>query len=328
MNELTFYLPGGAALNIGSALKQKSRSQANREATYVGLDSSGANDVGGLFPVERMPAAEGNKMARGSGKVKLTNYPKAEPFVEEVLSKHKPSSFNIVVCSAAGGTGSMLGVLLVRRLIEMNKPVVILTVSDHTSQKEMENSVGTLRSLAAQTEADQLNKPIAFINVVNDNNHTRGEINATIIHKLDLLSMFLTEQNEEVDYEDIANMLTYSKTCKVPPALSEINFYDEKSARSYTGKPPVAVCSLFGERDAVVPLFEGSVYRATGVYNPNFNRPGDVEEMHMTLDHGEALERLKDAMENLQDRRVTTNNKFTEVESVSQGANNKGMFLD
>ena len=278
-----------------------------------------------------MPSAEGNKLARGSGKVKATNIAKAEPFVEEVLTKYKPSSFNIVVCSAAGGTGSVLGLQLVRRRIELNKPVVILTVSDHTSQKEMENSVGTLRSLASQTEADQLNAPIAFINVINDNNHTRGEINANIIHKLDLLSMFLTEQNEEVDYEDIANMLMYSrtsKTTKVPPALSEINIYDEKSARAYTGKPPVAFCSLFGSRDAVVPLFEGAVYRATGVYNPNFNRPGDVQEMHMTLDHGEALERLKESMETLQDRRVTTNNKFTETESVSQGANSKGMFLD
>ena len=320
MSELQYYLCGGAGINIGVALKAKTHTLANKRANLVGIDSSDRNDSEGLFPIIRM---EGT---RGSGKVKATNAEQMKPFLDEVLTRHKPSSFNVVVCNSAGGTGSLMATFLVQKLISMNKIVFLVLASDQTSQKEFENVISTKRSFAAQTEKQHLNLPVPYLDIVQTAEMTRGEVNARIVNQLDLLSLFATETNEEVDYEDIMSMVRYSRTCNVAPALSRITFHDEDSARAYNGKPPVAICSLFKHRDDVVPLFPGHIYRATGVYNDTNNPPGTVKELHMIFDHGEAIADLKSEMENLNDRKIVTTNKYAEVDKVSDGADDGGIF--
>ncbi|EBV8434033.1 hypothetical protein NFI00_000125 [Salmonella enterica] len=320
-SELQYYLCGGAGINIGMALHRQTNTKANKDANYLGIDSSDRNDSEGLFPILRM---EGTS---GSGKVKATNYPQMDPFLSEVLTKHKPKRFNVIACSDSGGTGSLMATLLARKLIQAGHIVFMMLISDHTSQIEFANSVSTRRSFAAQTAKDQLDLPIVYLDVANTPDLTRGEVNSKIVNQLDLLSLFATESNEEVDYQDLMSMVRYSKTCNVAPALSKISFHDEKTAREYKGKPPVAVCSLFKDRDAVVPLFEGCVYRATGVYNPQNNPPKEVKELHMIFDHGEAIEELKQEMEALNDRKVVTTNKYAEVEQLGNGADDNGVFL-
>ncbi|ASU03653.1 putative tubulin like protein [Erwinia phage vB_EamM_RisingSun] len=320
MSELQYYLCGGAGISIGVALKQQTNTAANRTAKMVGIDSSDRNDSDGLFPVVRM---EGT---RGSGKVKSTNAEPMKPFLAEVLTQHKPASFNIIVCNAAGGTGSLMATYLLQKLVAAGKVVFLCLASDETSQKEFENVISTKRSFAAQTEKNQLDVPVPYLDIVQTPDMTRGDANRRIVNQLDLLSLFATETNEEVDYQDILSMVRYSKTCNVAPALSKITFHDQETARSYTGKVPVAVCSLFDNRDAVAPLFEGCVYRATGVFNKSNNPPADLKEIHMVFDHGEAIDELKERMELLNDRKIVTANKYSEVDKVSDGADDSGVF--
>lgn len=320
MSELHYYLCGGAGINIGLALKANANTIANKNAVMVGIDSSDRNDSQGLFPIVRM------ENTRGSGKVKATNAEPMRPFLDEVLTRHKPGSFNVIVCNSAGGTGSVMATFLLQKLIAMGKIVFLVLANDNTSQKEFENMVSTKRSFAAQTEKGRLNVPVPYVEVTQTENMTRGEANSKIVNQLDLLSLFATESNEEMDYNDLYSFVRYSESCNVAPALSRITFCDEDDARNYTGKPPVAICSLFEHRDAVVPLFPGHIYRSTGVFNPSNNPPGKVKELHMILDHGEAIEQLKEEMEALNDRKVVTVNKYAEVDKVSDGADDSGVF--
>lgn len=298
---INYYLCGGAGINIGKALHNapaNAVSPINRQATMVGLDSSSANDSEGFFEILHMPSKNGSEPAKGSGKVQSTNYPKAVPFIKESLSKHPPGTFNVVVFGTSGGTGSMLGAVLIRELLQNGHVVVAVIVSDHTSVIERKNSVTTLRNLASQTSKSQLNRPIAFIEAINDNDHTRGEVNKKIIDNLNLLSVFLTENNEEGDYEDILNLLNYNKVIDVPASLSRIRFFNKEDAINYDGKLPVAYCSLFSNRDDIVPRFAGGGYRVTGVLG-ELNRVAGFSEIHMTLDHGEAIEELQELTKNL-----------------------------
>lgn len=320
MSEVQYYLCGGAGISIGVALKQQTNTLANKNASMVGIDSSDRNDSEGLFPIARM---EGT---RGSGKVKATNAPDMKPFLAEVLTKYKPASFNIVVCNSAGGTGSVMAALLIQNLLKQGKIVFLCLASDGTSQKEFENVISTKRTFAAQTERGQLNVPIPYLDVTQTADMTRGEVNRRIVNQLDLLSLFTTETNEEIDYRDMLSMVRYSDTCNVAPALSKISFHNPETAREFKGKVPVAVCSLFENRDAVIPLFEGTAYRATGVFNKENNPPKDMKELHMVFDHGEAIEELKEHIELMNDRKVVTSNKYSEVDKVSDGADDDGMF--
>lgn len=324
--EITLYLCGGTALNIGALLKKESHTAALKNARFVGLDSSGNNLPGDLFPVERMLGANGEQ-ASGSGKVKRTNYEPAKDFVHQVLVKHKPTRFAIIVQNTAGGTGSMLGPIVMRELAKDDIVFVVCSISDFTTQVEMENAIGTLRSWANQTSRNQLDRAIPILHTINGKDQTRGEVNKSVVERLNYLSLFLTELNEEMDYEDIRNLLNYSKHYGVSAALSELHFYNKDSAIKFEGRAPVAVASLFANRDAVIPRFEGSVVRSTGVFGPGVSRPSNSDEFHMTLDHGDFVKALEERMEKLEERKVESTQTYVQQRDMSKDANESGDIL-
>ena len=326
--EIQFYLCGGTGINNGVWLLENAHTEMIKKAGYVALDSSGANDPKGLFPVERMPSAEDpSKLAKGSGGVRGRNYPQAEAFIEQVLSRHKPGQYNIIICNTSGGTGNMLGTLLMRKLIQGDHPVVMGLISDFTSTWEMSNSVGSLTSMNNQTSADVLGAAIPFIMEANTSDKTHGEVNALLGDKINLLSLFLTENNRILDFEDMKNILNYSANYKVPPALSQIRFFDQETQKTYQGKPPVAVASLFESQDSIIPRFEGSHVRKAGVFGPNVSKPRNVTELHMVLDHGEYIKELEERIAQVEDRKVEAKTTYVQQKKLSSNADANGMDL-
>lgn len=326
MTNLKYFLCGGTSINVAKRLLKGTHTPVNANAEYLALDSSDANDSEGLFEVERMP---GNRddLATGSGKNMMTNYHKAVPFVKEMTTKHGVGRFNIVMASTSGGTGAMLATLVVRELIQRNAPFVIVLITDKTSIKENQNMVNTLRSLVSQTTSNQLNKVIPFIAIENDPGRTRGQINEVVANNLNMLSIFLNEDNEEADFEDIKNALSYSEVTGVPATLSKIRFFNKEAAIEFNeSRPPVSVVSLFSEIDLVVPRFQGSVYRATGVFNPVFGE--SLDELHMVLDHGEAIQELEEEIQALETQQASKQLNYNAVHNLDKGADDNGMCFD
>lgn len=319
--EITYFACGGTGINLAIELKKGSKTQANKDARIVGLDSSTRNDAANLFPVERIEGA------LGSGKNKMANFEAAIPFVNAVIAKYRPTAYNVVLANTAGGTGSMLAVLIARELVKAGHIVALCLVSDHTSLIEKENSVGGLRSFANQTLPGQLNAPMCYMEYINEENKTRGEVNEEIIGGLNLLSMLFTADNTEMDYEDVKRVFNYSANGKAHPALSRISFYDQNSAKEFDGKPPVAVASLYKTSDEITPTFVGSMYRTTGVFAQDINLPKDLTQLHMTLDHGEALQALEKEIEVVDADKAKAAVAYSRQKDLSQGANDFGMIM-
>lgn len=327
-SDLAYFLCGGTGINIGVALKAAARTANNKNAFYVGLDSSDANKSKGLFPVEQMKKADSpDEMTMGSGKIKATNYPQAEQFLTQVLNKHKPRRYNVVVCNTAGGTGSMLAFVLARMLFERDHLVVLCFINDKTSQWEEVNVVNSYRSFASFTSPENLNRVVPYMEFDNTNENTRGEVNTSITDKLDVASLFLTSGNQEQDFMDMKNLLNYSKHYGVPPALSRIKFFDNEAVGKFTGKVPVAVASLFETSDAVIPRFAGCVIRSTGVFADGVVKPKGATELHMVLDHGEALKELEQGIAAVESRKVETSAAYVQQKDISAGADKSGFFL-
>jgi len=327
-SDLAYFLCGGAGINLGVALKKGTHTDNNKNAFFVGMDSSDRNSSHDLFEVVQMTVAnDPDKKTSGSGKVRATNYPQAEQFVTQFLTKHKPRKFNVVVCSTGGGTGSMLAFVLARMLFERDQLVVLCFINDKTSQVEEINVVNSYRSYASLTNKNSLNRVVPYMEFDNTPSNTRGEINQMIIDKLDVASLFLTNENGEQDAEDLKNLLNFSAHYDVPPSMSRIRFYDEKGVEGFKGKMPVAVSSLFESSDAVIPRFAGTVIRSTGVFAPGVKRPSNAQELHMVLDHGEALKELELHIEAMETRKVETSSTYTQQKDISVGADAKGFFM-
>lgn len=332
-SDITYYLCGGTGINIGLALKAGSRTPQNKEATFIGLDTSDANSASDLFEIERLkvPGSDNKDVVntvRGSGKKRDAHYEISIPFVAQVMAKRKPGSYAVVVTSDAGGTGPTLATQVLRHLIKQDIPAILVVVSDHTSTIEMSNSTGVLRGFANQTKAELLNAPIAFIQAKNTPEQTRGEVNQHLVERLDLLSLFLTENNGEMDYADFRNFVFYSRVSKIPPAFSEIRFYDQDSYKLHEGKIPVAVASLFDSSDNVIPVFEGTTYRTTGVFAEGVTKPKGMTQLHMVLDHGEALMKLEKQITKLDDHKAEQASVFVKQKDLGGDSNADGMCFD
>lgn len=312
-SDITYFLCGGTGINIGLALKANSRTPQNQSAAYVGLDTSDANSSDEKFPVERMPGTQ------GSGKRQAENYEAAQPFVKNVMAKYRPGKYAVVVANTAGGSGSMFALLVIRHLISQGIPTLFCAISDHTSTIEFENAVKTLRNISNQVKKELLDAPIAFLDNINDKDNTRGEVNTKVVERLDLASLFFTSANAEMDYADVKNFFYYNRVSNVPPAMSEISFYDQDSAQQYSGKTPVAVASLFSSSDEVIPVFQGTTYRTTGVFPGDIKKPKGMSQLHMILDHGEALDKLQKQIQSLEDHKAEQSVTYVKQKDLSTG---------
>jgi len=326
--ELNFIVCGGAGINIAKLLKTSSPSDRVKNASYVALDASGNNrlpeELG--IPLERVPAS-GNpqQLAQGSGKVKSTNYAEAQPFVERVMNKYTPGVFNVVVCSGAGGSGSMLATLVVRWLKQNGHSVVLAIITDHTTQVEMENSIRTVQSMAIQAQPNYLNSTIGYMEFRNIPEKTRGQIDKEVINKISLFSLFASQDNDEQDISDLANILNCSKFYGVPPVLSHISFYDDPT--KYKAATPVATVSLFDNKDNISATFPGAVVRSTGVFAKNTVLPGEITQLHMLFDHGETTAKLQEQLDELTKRKSINQGVYVPQKDMSAGADANGVLL-
>jgi len=330
-SELSFIACGGAGINMAMLLKTSGLSASVTNASYIAIDASGNNRLKPELniPLFRVPAPKGGtpdeKEAQGSGKVMGANYEEAIPFVDQTLTQNRPKGVVVVLCSGAGGSGSMLALLTVRWLKQQGFKVVVAIITDHTTQIEMDNSLKTVHSLLLQTGPDLLNTAIPYMEFRNEAGKTRGQIDRNLINKISLLSLFATRDNEEQDISDLLNILDYSKSYKIPPTLSHISFYDEPA--KYKGKPPVAHLSLYDKRDNITVAFEGAVVRSIGVFGPNTVLPESVNQMHMLLDHGESVAGLTAQLAELEKRKAATSGTFVSRTVETTNANANGLIL-
>jgi len=331
-SELSFIACGGAGINMAMLLKTSGLSASVTNASYIAIDASGNNRLKPELniPLFRVPAPKGGtpneKEAQGSGKVMGANYEEAIPFVDQTLTQNRPKGVVVVLCSGAGGSGSMLALLTVRWLKQQGyKGVVVAIITDHTTQVEMENSLKTVHSLLLQTGPNLLNAAIPYMEFRNEAGKTRGQIDRALINKISLLSLYATRENEEQDISDLLEILDYSKNYKVAPTLSHISFYDEPA--KFKGKTPVAHLSLYDKRENITVAFEGAVVRSIGVFSPNTVLPEGVNQMHMLLDHGESVATLTEQLAELEKRKAQTSSTFVSRTVEASNANANGLIL-
>lgn len=326
--EMNFIACGGAGINIAKLLRISKLNARVANATYLALDASGNNRIPEelKIPLERVPVGgDATTLANGSGKVRGTNYEAAQPFVDNAMTKHTPGVFNIVIFSGSGGSGSILGTLVIRWLKKNGHKFIAIVVNDHTSKIEMENAVKTMTGLAVQTQENFLNAAIPHIEFKNTPDLTRGEVDRMIISRISTLALFTTGQNEEQDLQDLLHILDYSNNYNVPAALSRISFYDDPA--KYKGPAPVAVVSLFANSSEIKACFAGSHVRSTGVFAPGTVLPEGCTQMHMILDHGEGHKNLASESEVLEKRNVETRTTYVTQKDLSKGSDTNGIPL-
>lgn len=141
-NTVSIYGAGGAGINILRKVMNTDLSDmAIVKETYV--DGSRSN-VGNAHDTDKWYFLSG---VDGAGKVRKTNYGVTDRAIDDILIKHKPSGLNIVIFSASGGSGSVIGPKIAEALYAQKKAVLLFVIGSEESGKAADNTHKTLESI-------------------------------------------------------------------------------------------------------------------------------------------------------------------------------------
>ncbi|MBE0438149.1 MAG: hypothetical protein IBX57_00080 [Gammaproteobacteria bacterium] len=267
---LRVYGCGGMGTNVASYFNGAGVEPGTAAIEAVYIDTSRSNLKEGLAEddVYILPNVD------GSGKIRKENYQEISNVIKQILLEFVPGDFNVVVFSASGGSGSVIGPLLLGELLNRGLSAVCMVVGSDESILTAENTLKTLKSLEAIAKSSKL--PVVMRYEHND--RRRSEVDNQIRLAISALAILASKQNRELDSADIANWVQFSKTTSVAPQLSMLEiFADVDSANEV--KDPISVASIFKDEDGgrlqAIPE-----YHAAGYTN---QASGDVSELHFVI---------------------------------------------
>jgi hypothetical protein len=210
---------GGTGVNIVDELGSVSKaSKGMPNVTRIIIDSCIANINSNDTDVQRyiIPGMEGAGSNRGFC------FDQAAGHVTAILQKYKPADYNILIFSTSGGTGSVMGPLLVKELLSRGSNVIILVVTSSESSKGVENTINTINTL--RKISINVKKPVIATFNHNTSTQSREMINRQIVEQLKCLVLLLSGQTSELDRQDITNWLSYNAILpNIPPQLTELS---------------------------------------------------------------------------------------------------------
>ena len=265
--QTAIYSVGGAASKIVSKFEIHANNDELSHLTFNYIDTSASDitekfDASKLFLIRNMD---------GGGKDRRVTYEQITPHLPEIFQKFTPKDFNIVVFSASGGSGSSIG-----------------------SKKEVENTIGTIKSAA--NFANRHQRPLVMYYRENNTATPRSKVDTDVQSALFLFSLLFSSENKGLDTADLRNLIDYHKVTSFKPELSSFDFHCGKISLP-DGLVAQSAAVLFSgvegsaDEEEATPILE---YRAEGFLNDKRTKQiGDKTPLYCVSYTGDFVERVK-----------------------------------
>ena len=249
LDSLKIYGCGGSGSNIIQQLGLPSTSSYFPKSSICVIDTSDSNINNGVIEdnVFLIPGVD------GAGGNRKYAHEHTKPHLNNILSKFKPANVNVVVFGLSGGSGSVIGPLLVEELTKRNETVIVVGILSVASKKETENgynTIGTLQNISRVVTK----KPIVISYHENEPGKPFDNTDHIVIEQIRALAMLSSGVNEGIDQKDIYNWLNYNVNTNVTPQLTDLVIYlhDSKKPDPNVYLPiPISVISLLSSKDSV-----------------------------------------------------------------------------
>lgn len=205
---MKLYCCGGCGTNIGSMIKN-----LDLDICYIDTSTSNSKNI----KSDNIHILDGVEGA-GKDRSKTYNYFSKED-AENLLIKFKPAhDLNIVISSLSGGSGSLLGALIVKELVSNDHNVLVIAVDSKNSIKELDNSINTLKTY--KSISDTTKKAISLFYIENSD---RAKSDSRAIWFINLLSVLLNKElSDEFDTTDLHHWLNFNKVTDNSPSVAVI----------------------------------------------------------------------------------------------------------
>lgn len=250
-NTLKIVLCGGAGISIGDKVVNKlddlGSGFSNIDKYYIDTSDSNISKIvhdENKFFLVKNTSSSGTDID-GSGGERRSNFDAINVNIREFIDKHKlnkkaTGEYHVAVFSCAGGSGSVIGPLYVKECLNNNIPVIAIVIGDNTNALFATNTKNTLATLDNFAKTDKKCLSIVYVNNTSFKDkvsENEKKANKYLYNMLSAISIFLSGENEALDYKDMENFLGLHiyKTVATDPGLynlilfsgSEINLPDD-----------------------------------------------------------------------------------------------------
>lgn len=188
----------------------------------------------------------------GSGKVKSINADLIENQTPEALRKFPPMETNIIVYTASGGTGNVIGYHIHRLLLKAGHKVFSIVMGSAESERTAKNTIGTLASLGNIVE--ELRKPVIFHWGMTKKGVSRAAVDKEAHLMITALCILGSRRIHGFDNADLASFVDYTlPRPDIKPALARIRVYDNAQGFDQEIKKPISVAYLKRDPDDEQP---------------------------------------------------------------------------
>lgn len=221
MDDTAIGFPSVKIYGVGGAGKVAAlKFKDNERVSIVTMDTSGIdNDIANVesYKIKNM---SGNNNLQGSGRIRSHNTTEIIRFVNEYCrNKQVFDDVNIIIYSMSGGSGSVIGPLLVDEILKQKKLAISICIVDHSSEIDTINTFNTFRTLNRASEIGNLYIPvIVFDNKFGKHNVDNGVYNTVV----NLINVF-TKEYISIDIQDRLNLFNPIAFHNVQPGIKLIN---------------------------------------------------------------------------------------------------------
>lgn len=309
---IRLYAAGGCGVNIGTLL-EKHRDQdeiAFGKIDIVYIDTSKSN-IKSNIDKDHCYLIDG---LDGSGKLRSENHLEINDRIRAILQHFKPADLNIVISSAAGGSGSVISPLLTRELLASGAPTVVLTIGSADTRLDAENTLKTIKSFEAI--AKKSDAPVVMAYVQNSKTTSRAEADNIMFNTVMSLSVLFSRENHELDSKDLFNWLRFDRVTTFPIQLASLSIVEGKEAVKEVGNV-ISVATLAVEGNPTT-LSEMPEYQCVGFLPEGAGEPVMVKApLHFVISDGiipevgKHLQKLLTGLEAAQNARIRKTSVLT-----------------
>ena len=183
----------------------------------------------------------------GSGKKRGMNAAPIASYCPDILHQFKPSNnLNVVVHSAGGGSGSVIGPVIVEQLLKMNKKVVVIMIGSSSSAIDTKNTINTISSY--DNYSRDIGRPAVMYYLENSAKVNMATVDSHVQGMIVMLSLLFSGNNRKLDSADLENLLNYPAVSNFPSQLAYCGLADGGNTLSSVNNAKlVAMASLLAE---------------------------------------------------------------------------------
>lgn len=263
-NTLVFHGCGGAGITIldyvSNTLDKLGDGFAKPKYSYIDTSRANIDNINPKGDFWLIKTKSHSKMEiTGSGGERGLNAIDSIANAKEYLDNNgyierKPDEFHIIIASASGGSGGIIGYGIFKELLDpsRNIPAVMVLVGDSSDALRAKNSLNTL-STFDNLAKNVVKRPISIIYLNNhsyvkenvDLKQAEKMVNDILTNVLSTLSLFLSGQNEAIDNQDMYGIISQSHytTINILPGLYNLMTHS-KNIKAPEGSTPTVARTL------------------------------------------------------------------------------------